>query len=218
MPNLTHEQVAALDAMADNDAIARARDAFTDAVAKLDAAEQAEPAARAAVTKATAARAALVLQSTDGQHATPEATAAAARAVQDAEHHHAFIRDLATQLRAERQQREAELMQAQRTSYKPVAEYGARLRVAAAHRIVAAQTALAEARREHGSGTAALQHAEMRGFAPRPRTTGGPFAYLDAPDPFAERPAVAEIAYWRSAGLDVAEPDKTTAEAVRRVA
>jgi hypothetical protein len=209
MPSLTYEQVAALDAMADTAAIERARNAFTDAVAKLDAAEQAEPVARAAVAKATAARAALVMQSTDGQHATPKATAAAAQAVQDAEHHHAFIRDLATQLRAERQQREADLMQAQRAAYKPIAECGARLRVAAAHRIVAAQTALAEARRDHAKGTDALRHAEIRGVSPRPPTTGGPFAYLDAPDPFAERPAVAEIAYWRSAGLDVAEPADT---------
>ncbi len=205
MPGLTPAAVAALDAMADTAAIVTARDAFTDTVGKLDAAERAEPEARAAVARATAARAALVLQATDGQHATPEATAAAARAMQDAEHHHAFIRDLAAQLRADRQQREADLMQAQRAAYKPVAEYGAHLRVAAAHRLDVAKAMLAEARREHERGTAALQHAEMRGFAPRPRTTGGPFAYLDAPDPYAERGAAAEIAFWRSAGLDVAE-------------
>jgi hypothetical protein len=209
MPSLTPEQVAELDAMADNAAIGRARDALADTDAKLKAAEAAEPEARAAVAAATAARAALVLQSTDGQHATPEATAAAAQAVQNAEHHLAFVRDLATQLRADRQQREVDLMQAQRTAYRPVAEHGARLRVAAARRIEAAQTVLNEARRDHEKGTVAMLHAEARGFVPRPPRPPGAFTYLDQPDAHGERKAAAEIAFWQSAGLDVADPADT---------
>ncbi len=193
MATLTHEQAAALDALADNASIARAHEVYAETCAKLTAAEQAEPEARTALVRANAARADLVLGSTSGQHVAPEATAAAARAVQDAEHHLTFVRDLATQLRADRQQRDTDLVRAQAQAYRPVAEFGLRLRLAALPRIEAARRALSRAQSDFAEGTTAMLHAEARGFAPRPP---GAVGYCtDQQDAYAERTQAAELAY-----------------------
>ncbi|MDA8253812.1 MAG: hypothetical protein M0Z28_32195 [Rhodospirillales bacterium] len=121
-------------------------------------------AARKALAEAEAARAVLVERASAGGAVTAAETVDAELAVRAAESHVLFLSDAIRALSDRESKGQAAIPAAQQTAALPVAKHGAKLRVAAAERLAAAQAELAAAERSYDDATAVIAHAFTRGW------------------------------------------------------